>query len=108
MNSITVKVNDGEFFAVNDADWPVVASPSLKTPTEHGTATQSLVVRRHRDGRHLIYALVELEGDVLDAAGMLVEPETDTKVPLWRVAAENGLAQWHVNQCEASLAKLNR
>jgi hypothetical protein len=104
MNAITVKIGDGEYFAVNDADWPIVASPSLQTPTEHGTATQSLVVRKHQDGRRLIYALVELEGEVLAAAGMLVEPGADLKVPLWRVAAENGLAEWHIKQCEASLA----
>jgi hypothetical protein len=104
MANLTVKIGDGEYFAVN-ADWAIVASPSLQTPTDGGNINHTLAVRKHADGRRLIYALLEHGGEILSAAGMIVPPDVDLKVPLWRVAAENGLTEWHIQQCQTKLAE---
>ncbi len=103
-NPITVRIGADEYFALNDADWPVVASPSTQAQLEKTLITQSLVVRRHRDGRYLVYGLIKKGDEILVAAGMIVLPNSDLKVPLWRVAAENGLTEWHINECQRELA----
>jgi hypothetical protein len=103
MLPLTVKTGDGEFFAVSDADWQIVASPSLQVPYDGRNIQHTLAVRKHRDGRRLVYALVEREGEVLVAAGMIVPAGTEMKVPLWKIAAENGLTEWHIQQCQAKL-----
>jgi len=104
MGSLNIALAEGSYIDTSDDQWPIIATASQHTLVEKDYVTMSLVVRRHADGRHLVHSLVEQGGQALGAKGAIVAAGDSLTVPLWRVAAENRLSEWHINECQKRLA----
>lgn len=88
---VTIKMSDRPAIRIVDADWPMLAKTSLAV--RHGGAIDhySIRVRRHADGRHLVYGEVvgaSETGTESASAGRLVVQVGDVLAAIRGIAGE--------------------
>lgn len=99
---ILVKLTGRPPVRINETAWPIVASGEANNSRNgidrDATRSAELIVRRHADGRALVYGSYDTrwQGEHGSHAGELLEPGADIVEAVRRIGAElwgDGLAQ---------------
>lgn len=94
MTTRIVTLSDAPPVRIVEAEWPQIAIAFVPKST--------ISVRRHEDGRSLVYAVRHANG-VRHAAGQMLAPTEDVVLAIHEVGGESGIAHDLIRQAIQSL-----
>ena len=104
----TVRLFDGSIVDITDQEWPEVCSPKQASLIAEDNLVHSLTVRKHADGRTLIYGshqLRTLAGENIDTRGIIMSRNGDVKQAIADVAKNMQLSGWLAEQCTHAIIR---
>jgi hypothetical protein len=99
----TVKLADGSTMEATDSEWPEVCSPTVTKTLAPSHVGQKLTVRKHADGRYLVYGSLELrrhdDKQHDGSGGIIVLPGGNVASVIAQVARDMQLDELLVEGC---------
>lgn len=100
---MTIRLSSGLKIELDPAEWPEIGMASRTSVRNGGYIAETLIVRRHEDGRTLIYldadpgAGVWVQGDIFPARVREIEG------CVYRFSEQHGLPDWVAEKCVESI-----
>jgi hypothetical protein len=101
---LNIQMPDGTWFRIDQDEWKVLTCQVHTKPRgNERLATDQLFIRRHEDGRVLVYVvLAPASGELATVTGEVVAG-ADAKAAIWRIVKRFSLPESIADECLAAL-----
>lgn len=100
---MTIRLSSGLKIELDPGDWPEIGSACRTSVRNGGYVAEKLIVRRHDDGRTLIYIDADPGADLLVQGDIFPARIREIESYVLRFSESHGLPEWVAEKCVESI-----